>query len=189
MAGQGMPGARLRPLGRDLGCRIFNEAIDALNRLSSQSVYGINVSLQNSQFRHPLRAAVERLVQRFENNLGHVRQFGLVIYDGREAQSRTMARHILRRMQVFNLVPSMFLDSGPRAMPVERILGDPAIRNSSDDVFLQMADLMAYALLRKDRPPTHPELVAHGIENAFDRLDKIFLTVAHRPDPQGVVRA
>lgn len=189
MAGQGMPGTRVRPLGRTLGCHIFNEAIDAINQLSAQGVYGINVSLRNSKFRHPLREAVERLFQRFENNLGHVRQHGLVIYDGSEAQSRTMARHILRRMQVFNLIPSMLYPGTSRAMPVERILGDPAIRNASDDVFLQMADLMAYALLRKDRPPTHPELIAHGIKDAFDRLGKIFLTVAHRPDPQGVVRA
>ncbi len=184
-----MPGGRSRPLGRDLGCRIFNEAIDALNQLSKQGVYGINVSLRNSKFHRPLRESVERLFQRFENNLNHAREYGLVIYDGTEAQSRTMARRILRRMQVFNLVPSMLYPGTSRAMPVERILGDPAIRNSSDDVFLQMADLMAYSLLRKDRPPKHPILVAHGIKNAFDRLDKIFLTVAHRPDPQGVVRA
>jgi hypothetical protein len=164
------------------------EAVDTLNALGSLGVYGINVSLVNSKYRHPLRQAVTWLFQRIENNLANTGQLGLVIYDGEEAQRRTMARRLLRRMQVYNPVPSIVIPNTYRQMPVRRILGDPIIRDSADDVFIQMADMMAFALLRQDNPPKHPLLVTSGVAQAFGRLQDVWLTAASRKDPQGVVR-
>ncbi len=185
-----MPGKRKRPLGRDLGCAIFLEALSTVDLLSSLGVYTINVSLPNKDYRHPLRAAVTRLLQRFENNLNKVSpsEYGLVIYDGQEAQHRSMAQRLLRRLQVFNPVPSMIYKGTYRDMPIKRILGDPMIRDSADDIFIQLADLVAYALLRQDNPIVHPISVKHGIPRSFSHVSNTWLTVAARGDPQGVVR-
>jgi hypothetical protein len=136
-----------------------------------------------------------RLFQRFENNLtkGTSGEYGIVVYDGQRSQHYTMAHRLLRRMQVFNPVPSMgaagYAAGTYRMMPVTRILGDPVIRDSREDVFLQMADVMAYALLRKDNPPTHPVSVRYSVAQMFDVLTSVWLRQAHGPDPQGVVRA
>ena len=103
-----------------------------------------------------------------------------------------MAQRLLRRMQVYNPVPSMraagYAAGAYRMMPVSRVLGDPFIRDSSQDVFIQMADLMAYALLRQDNPPTHPVSLAQGIDQSFRRLPLLWLRAASTFDPQGVVR-
>lgn len=194
VGGKGSPGRRVGRLGRPLGCTIFIEAIDALNSLGTLGVYGINISLSNQDRRHPLREAVTRLFQRIENTLSHTetRHHGLIIYDGQRTQHHTMAQRALRRMQVYNPVPSMTSVGYPpghfRMMPVRQVLGDPLIRDSSEDVFLQMADMMAYALLRQDNPPNHPVSVKYGIGQAFTRLPDIRFRRAAYNDPQGVVR-
>ena len=191
IGGRGMPWRNsTKRIGRALGCTIYNEAILTLNALGVMGAYGVNVSLTNSNFKHPLRAAVTRLFQRIENNLTNATsgEFGLVIYDGMQAQRRTMAQRVLRRMQVFNPVPSSVNPGSYRMMPVRRILGDPLIRDSQDDIFIQMADIMAYALLRQDNPPTHPTSVRHGIAGAFGQLTDLWLKAASAGDPQGVVR-
>ena len=194
VGGKGSPGQRVGRLGRPLGCTIFIEAIDNLNSLGTLGVYGINASLLNQNRRHPLREAVTRLFQRIENTLSHTatRHHGLVIYDGQRTQHHTMAQRILRRMQVYNPVPSMASAGFPagsfRMIPVRQVLGDPLIRDSSEDVFLQMADIMAYALLRQDNPPTHPVSVKYGVGQAFARLPDIWFRRAAYGDPQGVVR-
>lgn len=192
--GHGTPGQRSRPLGRPLGCIIFMDAINALNHLGQLGVYGVNVSLVNANYRHPLRTAALRAFQRVENNLVHVSQqqgrdeFGLVVYDGQTAQRRTMAQRILRRMQVYNPIPSRVVAGTFLAAPLRHIIGDPVLRDSADDVFIQMADIMAYALLRQDNPPSHPVSVQYGIQTAFSRLPDIWLTAASASDLQGVVR-
>ena len=192
IGGRGMPWQSNKRIGRSLGCSIFTEAITTLDTLGILGAYGINISLESSGFRHPLRAAVTRVFQRIENNLTNATsgEFGLVIYDGQQAQHNTMAQRILRRMQVYNPVPAMASagHKGYRDMPLQRLLGDPLIRDSEDDVFIQMADIMAYALLRQDNPPTHPVSVRHNISSAFANLPNIWLLAARRGDPQGVVR-
>ena len=189
VGGKGSPGQRVGPLGRHLGCKIFIEALDTLNTLGALGVYGMNISLENSKFHRPLRQAVMRLFQRFENNLtkNYKSEYGLVFYDGTEGQHGTMAQRLLRRMQVYNPVPSMIHRGTYRMMPIRQLLGDPTIRDSTDS-FIQLADMMAYALLRQDNPPSHPVLVAHGIGQAFNRLSDLWLTAASKFDPQGVVR-
>ena len=188
VAGKGMPGNRTRPLGRKLGGQIFLEAIETLNTLGSLGVYGINVSVKNSDHRKPLRQSMMLLFQRIENNLTKTDNYGLIIYDGQETQRRTLARQILRRMNVYNPVPSLFGVSSFRNLPVKRILGDPFNRDSADDVLIQMADMMAFALLRQDNPPTQPVTLAAGVQSAFARLPDIWLRAASRSDSQGVVR-
>jgi len=188
VAGKGTPGQRLQPLGRKVGAAIFLEAVDTLNSLGLLGVYGISVSLINAQHKRPLRVAVTRLFQRIENNLIKIGAHGLIVYDGQDNQHRTMARRILRRMNVYNPVPSIIYPNTWRNLPLQRIVGDPFPRDSAHDVFIQMADVMAFALLRQDCPPLHPVTVAAGVQHAFGRLPDIWLRPASRTDPQGVVR-
>ena len=195
VSGHGTPGNRKYALGRGLGCIIYMSAISTLNQLGQFGVYAVNVSLPNANHKRPLRAAAVRAFQRVENNLKAVSQqqgraeFGLIVYDGQTGQRRTMAQRILRKMQVYNPIPSKIIAGTYIAAPVDHILGDPFIKDSRDDVFIQMADVMAYALLRQDNPPKHPTSWQYGINNAFVGLANIWHLPASRHDPQGVVRA
>jgi hypothetical protein len=188
VGGRGQPGERHRPIGRELGIRIFFEAVETLNSLGELGVYGVNVSLRSKGTRYPLRTAVKWLFQRVENNLMKSGQFGIVVYDGEEGVSRSMARRLLRLMQVYNPVPSKLYPGDYRDLPLQRILGDPFMRSSHDDVFIQMADCMAYALLRQDNPSTHPIVREGRVNEAFSRLENLWLTAASGTDRQGVVR-
>jgi hypothetical protein len=72
-------------------------------------------------------------------------------------------------------------------IPIERIIGGPSFRSSQDDDLLQMADLIAHALLKQEEEPL-PRVENLGIGDAFSILDKALNRRASRQDPQGIVR-
>ena len=72
-------------------------------------------------------------------------------------------------------------------IPIERIIGGPSFRSSQDDDLLQMADLIAHALLKQEEEPS-PRVTELGIHLAFGILDRALNRSASRTDPQGVVR-
>jgi len=126
-------------------------------------------------------------IQRFHNTintggvLGDGNDFGLLITD-RTQDDRL--RHIMRQMRAFNFVPNLG-QSGSRRILVTRILDDPVPRNSRHSYWVQMADMIAYALARKVYQ--RPKLKPHAFETYFDILDPILLKEASRYDPQGIV--
>ena len=72
-------------------------------------------------------------------------------------------------------------------IPIERIIGGPSFRSSQDDDLLQMADLIAHALLKQEEEPSQ-RVKELGIHLAFGILDSALNRRASRTDPQGVVR-
>ena len=71
--------------------------------------------------------------------------------------------------------------------PMERIIGGPAFRSSHSDCLLQMADLIAHALLKQEEEPS-PRVQRLGIARAFGILNRSLSRRASRRDPQRVVR-
>ncbi len=70
---------------------------------------------------------------------------------------------------------------------IERVIGGPAFRSSQDDDLLQMADLIAHALLKQGEEPS-PRVERLGIDRAFNIIDRALNRNASRRDSQGVVR-
>ena len=64
---------------------------------------------------------------------------------------------------------------------------DSGFRSSDGDLLLQMADLIAHALLKQEEAPI-PRVENLGIDAAFSILDRALNRRASRRDPQGVVR-
>ena len=87
-------------------------------------------------------------------------------------------------MRAFNLVPSQY-QPGSRPVLVNRILDDPVPRNSTHSYFIQAADMIAYALARRDYP--RALLSGHGFDDCFNKLDPILLKAASGYDRQGIV--
>ena len=74
-----------------------------------------------------------------------------------------------------------------RNIPIEKVIGGPAFRSSHSDYLLQMADLIAHALLKQEEEPV-PRVQRLGIGQAFGILDRALNRRASRRDLQGVVR-
>lgn len=98
-----------------------------------------------------------------------------------------------RRMHVFNPIPSQYgqWSQGQRSKNIatERIIEDPVFRDSSRSYFLQLADCVAFALLKREVPPTK-NIAKYNIHKMFDATvaARCFRPASPR-DPLGIVRA
>ena len=102
-----------------------------------------------------------------------------------------MVRRLYGRLRNRNPVPSRYQvwedGQATKDIPIERIIGGPSFRSSQDDDLLQMADLIAHALLKQEEEPL-PRVKELGVHLAFGILDHALNRQASRRDPQGVVR-
>jgi len=98
----------------------------------------------------------------------------------------------LRRMHVFNPVPSKYGERAPgqrtKNITTDRIIEDPVFKESHRSYFVQLADCVAYALLKREAPPTS-RIRKYGIHQMFDASPaKQCFRKASAGDPLGIVR-
>ncbi len=124
-----------------------------------------------------------------ERRLNSYRPRALIIADeGRESE----ITKALRKMNVFNPIPSQYGEWAPgtatRNIPVERMIEDPTFKKSHQSFFLQLADCVAFALLKREVLPT-PNIKKYGIHKMFDKcLSGVCYRAASPRDPLGIVR-
>lgn len=112
----------------------------------------------------------------------------IVADEGRE-QDITRA---LRKMRVFNPVPSQFgtwpSGTSTRNITTKRVLEDPVFKHSYRSYFIQLADCLSFALLKREVTPT-PRILRYGIHQMFDQtIAAICYKQASPRDPLGIVR-
>ncbi|HWG43219.1 MAG TPA: DUF3800 domain-containing protein [Gemmataceae bacterium] len=113
----------------------------------------------------------------------------LIIADeGREGE----IEGALRRMHVFNPVPSKYGEWSPgcrtKNITTDRIIEDPVFKKSHRSYLVQLADCVAYALLKRETEPT-ARIRKYGIHQMFDAaLRGICYTKTSGKDPLGIVR-
>ena len=78
-----------------------------------------------------------------------------------------------------------FFPQPARDIPMERVIGGPAFRDSASDRLLQMAGLIAHSLLKQEDEPS-PRVDREGIAQGI--LDRVLNRRASRRDQQAVVR-
>jgi hypothetical protein len=78
----------------------------------------------------------------------------IVADEGRE----TDIRRAFRKMNVFNLIPSKFgvwpTGQVTRNITTERLIEDPIFKPSDQSYFIQLADCVAFSLLKRETPPS-----------------------------------
>ena len=143
-----------------------------------------------------MRASLDRLLNRINSSVASANRHAFLIFDeGREE----MVARLYRRLRSRNPVPSRYeaWEDGERTkdIPIERVIGGPAFRSSHSDHMLQMADLIAHALLKQEEEPSpracpvlDTGVERQGVAQAFGILDRALNRRASRRDPQGVVR-
>jgi len=134
------------------------------------------------------RVGLDRLFNRINATEAQAGGHAFVIF-GQEPEE--MVTGLYHRLRSYNPVPARHgaCDDGwhTRNLPIERIIGGPAFRDPDGDCLLQVAGLVAHALLWQEEPP---EAGGDGgaLAGAFGGLDCSLNRRAARHDPQGVVR-
>ena len=179
-----------RRLTPEQGAEIFTAGLRVIED-AARTVGGVevvNVCLRKPDVKGYERASLDRLLNRINSSVAAANRHAFLIFDeGREE----MITRLYHRLRSRNPVPSRYeaWEDGERTkdIPIENVIGGPAFRSSHADFLLQMADLIAHALLKQEEEPS-PRVERQGIARAFGILDRALNRRASRRDPQGVVR-
>ena len=193
LAGRGMlvrNGATNERLSPERGAEVFRDGLRRMEEASVRigGVEVINVCLRKQEVKAYEKVSLDRLLNRINASVKAAGRHAFLIFD--EGKERMITR-AYRRLRIFNPVPSRYelWEEGERTrnIPVENVIGGPAFRSSDSDHLLQMADLIAHALLKQEEEPI-PRVEEMGIHQAFSILDKSLNRRASRRDLQGIVR-
>ena len=193
LAGRGRPtrlGDAERRLTPEQGTEIFMDGLrvieDAAHGIGGIEV--VNVCLSKADCPGYERVSLDRLLNRVNTSVAADDRYALLIFDGGREE---MVTRLYRRLRRRNPVPSRYeaWEDGERTkdIPIDRVIGDPAFRSSHSDYLLQMAGLIAHALLKQEEKPS-PRVESLSITQAFGILDRALNRRASRWDPLGVVR-
>ena len=179
-----------RRLSPKQGAEIFTEGLRLVEE-AAHTIGGIevvNVCLGKAEVMAYERASLDRLLNRINTSVAAANRHAFLIFDeGREE----MVDRLYERLRERNPVPSRYevWEDGGRTkdVPIDNVIGGPAFRSSRSDHLLQMADLIAHALLKQEEEPSL-RAKRLGIDRAFGILDRALNRWASRRDPQGVVR-
>ena len=167
-----------RFLSREERAQIYREMLQRGTQLSDVALFN-TVSTKKMVDR-----AFERLLNRFQRNLdglnGH---FFLASDTGQEY----LYPKITRRLRRYNPIPNRW-GQGFENVPISRLVEDPIFIRSDVSYFIQLVDMIAYAVLRKEQPhPSGSDL--YGIGTVFEEiLGEICVHQANYQDPYGIIR-
>lgn len=96
-----------------------------------------------------------------------------------------------RKMTVFNPIPSKhgnWTVGRTKNIPLERIIEDPVFKDSARSYFVQLADCVAFGLLKRETLPT-PNIKKYGVDSFFESaLSGVCFRPASPAAPLGIVR-
>ena len=180
-------GRRLAP---EQGAEIFMNGLRIIEGAAHRrgGIEVINVCLRKADFKGYERVSLNRLLNRIHASVAADGRYAHLIFD---EGGEWMVRQMYDRLRERNPVPSRYETwkdgEATKDIPIERIIGGPSFRSSEDDDLLQMADLIAHALLKQEEKPS-PRVTELGLHLAFGILDRALNRRASGRDPQGVVR-
>jgi hypothetical protein len=121
----------------------------------------------------------EYILNRIYKRLEKDNAYGLLICD-EGSENRLVS--IKRRMSKKNKIPLKLIPGQVLDVPIKRIIEDLLFKKSNDSYFIQIADMIAFALMRNKHPL---EKTLLQVQKAFDNLDKILDKKAFGKDPRG----
>lgn len=179
VAGRGRLGPQI--VTKHRRSQIFHSAFRLMNGIDNVRVFSC------CRVDHP-NWAFERLVTRINRTMEAWDSHAILICDeGKEAEYTRM----VRKMGVYNPIGSRYgvwLDTGQpvKNVPTTRIIEDPFFKQSDRSYFVQLADFVAYGLLRREKHL--PSKNKYGIHRAFDELQDVVVRATNPRDPMGVIR-
>lgn len=188
VAGRGRIGTR--PIPKALRVAIFREAMYVLTRIPVRVISGAWPFQGNSKNTIHVKAfgrIQDRLQRRCVAENGQIIR---IVDEGRDVELRKVAR----KAAVMNPVGSKFgaWEDGARAKNIltERLIEDPVFKSSQQSYFLQMADFIAFALLKSEVAPS-PRVARYRLDEMYRILAPVCAIEASPGDPKklGIVRS
>lgn len=147
-------------------------------------VHVINVCLDTDDAPAYRSVSLDRLYNRVNATAAREGAYALAIF-GQEPDETVVRAY--ERLRNYNPVPVRVGACGDgwhtRNLPIDRIIGGPVFRSPDTDCLLQVAGLVAHALLWREEPADG------GVHSgAFAVLDRALNRRASKSDPHGVVR-
>ena len=179
VAGRGRLGPQI--VTKHRRSQIFHGAFRMMNRLDTVRVF------TSCRFDHQ-EWCFERLVNRINRTMEAWDSHAMLICDeGKEAEYT----RLIRKMGVYNPIGSRYgvwLDTGEASknLPITRILEDPFFKQSDRSYFVQLADFVAYGLLRREKHLASKN--RYGLHRSFDELQNVVVRACNPRDPMGVIR-
>jgi len=178
-------------LSKEDGVKVFVGGLELIERIGnsfSGQFEVINTSLEKSKHPKADMVTIERIQNRINTSCKDQGRYAFLVFD--EGKENRVTK-VYRKALVFNPIPSKFdaWEDGQqwKNIPPKNIVGGPAFRSSKSDYFIQLADFVAHALLKKDEKPTK-RVAKYSINKAFDILNLTLNKKASESDPKGVVR-
>jgi hypothetical protein len=188
VSGRGRISERMIPKG--LRVQLFRETMDMLAALPHvhviSGIWPIGDTGKGEIHAKAFSRIAERLQRRAVESRSHILR---MVDEGKDVELRKIAR----RSAVYNMVGSQYggwEDGSPaKNIPNDRLIEDPIFRSSERSYFLQLADFVAYALLKSESPPT-PLVKRYRLDECYERLKPIIITKASSKDHRklGIVR-
>lgn len=148
------------------------------------------IPLRRSLVNESSASISQESADKLRERLNSYRARSMIIADeGRELD----IRRAFRKMSVFNPIPSKFgaWDTGQitRNITTDRLIEDPIFKHSDQSYFIQLADCIAFSLLKRETT-IRPKIKKYGINEMFDQtIAGICYKKASPRDPLGIVRA
>ena len=147
----------------------------------------INVCLDRDDVPHCRQVALDRLFNRVNATAAQERNHALTIF-GQEPED--MVVRTCERLRNYNPVPVRTGACGDgwqtRNIPIDRVIAGPVFRSPATDGLLQLAGMVAHALLWREEPAAAGG--DDGVAQVFPILNRALNRRASRNDVQGVVR-
>ena len=182
VGGQGQPhNNRNKQYRADL----FYEAIGYIEKIENLKIINAITPHKNRHLE-----LFEWMLNRIFKTLENENAYGVLICDEGNENKLTS---ILRRMKKANPIPSSIQAqqawgaSATRNIPLDRIVEDPLFKSSKSSYFIQLADFVAFSLLRNEKPLLSK---LTPVKTAFDQLDTVLVRQAFARDPRnkGIIR-
>ena len=164
---------------KEFRAELFYEAIGRIEQIEGFSV--INAITETKRLHLEL---FEWMLNRINTTLDRRNAIGILICD--EGNEKEMTS-LVRKMKKQNEIPSnqyhrAMYGPGSRNMPLNRIIEDPLFKTSESSYFIQLADFLAFALLRHEKPLPQTK---EKVKTAFEQLDNVLIKQAFAKDPKG----
>jgi hypothetical protein len=156
------------------GCGVYRWILSRLTFLQQASIISVVGSSQSNLYGHTkLEALMYALFQRMQRAATATRRNGMVFFDNGHGEYRTL----YRKAQVHLPTGSQYgaWDSGAHSknIPMDLFFKDGNFKDSAHSLFIQVADLIAYAALMKARVQGNalrPWQQRGGLGTAYDAI-------------------
>lgn len=181
IAGRGQPHHNRDKIYRS---ELFHEAIGRIENMHDVKV--IN-AITNDKKKHML--LFDWMLTRINNTLKANNAYGVLICDeGNENKLTSVVRTMKKSNHIPDRVDFYGHNNAVRNLPLERIIEDPLFKTSKSSYFIQLVDMLAFSLLRNEKPVLGSTLPL--VQTAFEQLDNVLVKIAFKNDTKkkGIIR-